>query len=130
MSKTNIADQLRFAAERIEFAMERTSDMNNYQAFLLSKEGMDKFDATCMRLQTIGETMKKIDGMTEGQLLTHYPEIPWKNIFGLRNVISHDYHSVDPEVVFDIVKAALSPLHDTIEHIITDIEAGKYDILF
>ena len=88
------------------------------------------FDATCMRLQTIGETMKKVDGFTDGRLLASYQEIPWKKIFGLRNMISHEYVSVDSEVIFNIVKKYLPPLSEALQQIIADLEAGRQDDLF
>ena len=49
---------------------------------------MDIFDATCMRLQTIGETTKNIDNMTKGALFASYPQIAWRSIIGLRNIIA------------------------------------------
>jgi len=40
---------------------------------------------TCsMRLQIVGELLKQIDVATSGKLLTHYPEIAWRSVFGLR----------------------------------------------
>lgn len=78
--------------------------------FLSSPDKIDTFDATCMRLQTIGEVIKNIDNLTNHDLLANYRDIPWKSIIGLRNIISHEYLSVNPEEIFRIVKIHLPKL--------------------
>lgn len=49
---------LLFVEERIALTIERCSGIVSVNDFLYSP---DKFDATCMRLQTIGEAVKNID---------------------------------------------------------------------
>lgn len=86
--KEAIADKLLFVVKRITLAVERTSDIMDANDFLLSPSGMDLFDATCMRIQTIGETLKQVDSETQGQVLVNYPEIPWRKVFAMRNILS------------------------------------------
>lgn len=43
--------------------------------FTDSPEGMEKFDSIYMLLITIGESLKNLDKVTHGQLLSEYPEI-------------------------------------------------------
>jgi uncharacterized protein with HEPN domain len=57
-------------------------------------------DAVCRRLEVIGEAARKIG--PEFRLL--HPEIPWREMGDLRNVLIHDYEGTDPEVVWAIVK--------------------------
>ena len=56
---------------------------------------MTIFDSCVMRLQTIGEYIKKIDDKTNKQLLPKYPQVPWVKVIGQRNIISHEYSAVD-----------------------------------
>ena len=42
-----------------------------------------------MQLIFIGESIKVLDAKNAGYLV-HYPEIPWREIMGLRDVIAHD----------------------------------------
>lgn len=89
------------------------------------------FNSTCMCLQTIGETVRQIDNLTEEALLVeNYKEIPWKRIIGLRNILSHEYAAIDPEAIFNTIKRGIPPLLITINSIITDIENGKHNSLF
>lgn len=113
---------LRYVLERSELAMERTNSIHLYRDFLNTPGNMDIFDATCMRLQTIGETIRCVDELTNKEFLPQYPEIPWRHVIGLRNIISHDYLSIDPEEIFKIVKENLPPLCATISRILRDIE--------
>ncbi|MCM0722258.1 DUF86 domain-containing protein [Parabacteroides sp. AM58-2XD] len=53
-----------------------------------------------MRLQIIGENIKKIDECTNGELLLKSSEIPWRKVIALRNFISHEYANVDEEIIF------------------------------
>ena len=54
---------------------------------------IDEIDLTAFRLAVIGETSAKLsDGLKQ-----RYPEIDWPNIYGMRNVIVHDYDGVVPE---------------------------------
>lgn len=35
---------------------------------------------------------------------SNHPEIPWKDIIGMRNILAHQYEKVDTEVVWDAVR--------------------------
>lgn len=53
--------------------------------------GMEKFDSICMLLITIGESLKNLDKITQGALLSEYPGVEWKKAMGLRDIISHQF---------------------------------------
>ncbi len=61
---------------------------------------MEKLDSICMPLIAIGESLKKLDKITEGKLFKKYPDIEWKKAIGMRNIISHQYFDIDAEAVF------------------------------
>ena len=46
----------------------------------------------------------------------------WRNIFRMRDYISHHYDGVDAEIVFDVIKDKLPPLLVTVSQIIKEIE--------
>ena len=128
--KDQITDKLLFVIQRVELALKRTSDVADCDDLLRTPEGVDLFDATCMRIQTIAETLKQIDTETKEKLLVYYPGIPWRTIFAMQNIISHEYLSVDPEIITDIVKHNLSPLLVVLYRIQDDLNAGKHDAIF
>ena len=59
--------------------------------FVVSEAGLEKFDAICMQLIAIGESVKHLDKVTEGELLFRYPQIEWKRVMGMRDVLSHHF---------------------------------------
>lgn len=54
---------------------------------------VDEIDLTAFRLMVIGETSAKLSD----SLKLRNANIDWPNIYGMRNVIAHDYDSVVPE---------------------------------
>ena len=89
---------------------ERTSTIHSVNDFLSTPVGMEKLDAACMVVIAIGESVKNLDKLTEGKLLSTYPNIPWSRVMGARDIMAHHYFDVDADVVFDIVKNDLNPL--------------------
>ena len=85
------------------------------------------FNSTCMCLQSIGETIRQVDDRTYGKLFSRYPSTPWKKVIGMRNIISHEYLSIDPQVIFATAKTRLHPLLTDIRQVLADIEAGLRD---
>ena len=131
MSEMSILQRLEFLTMKARQAVDRTSHITSHHDFLCSPDNMDLFDATVLRVQVTGEMLKQIEDITQGQLLTpYYPQIPWRAIFGLRNVISHEYAMVDPEEFFRILKTDLPELFIVLDNIITDFRAGRFNNKF
>ena len=117
-----IVDMLRFVERQTVFVLETTADVKTYHDFLTNMSGMVLFNSTCMCLQTIGETIRQVDDLTAGNLFARYPSTPWKQIIGMRNIISHEYLSVDTELVFDITREELAPLLADLRRVLADID--------
>jgi uncharacterized protein with HEPN domain len=83
--------------------------------FTTTPEGMEKLDSICMLLIAIGESCKKIDRITEGSLFANYPQIDWKGVKGIRDIISHHYFDVDAEEIFLICIEHIPLLRKTID---------------
>lgn len=79
---------------------------------------MKNLAASCMLIEAIVEGIKQVDKATEGKLLIKRPEIPWKDVIGIRNHIAHGYFDIDGEMVLDVVKNDLDTLLAAIEFFI------------
>jgi len=55
-----------------------------------------------MQLINIGEALKQVDKITDKSLLKRYPEVEWKKVMGMRDVITHHYFDIDAETVFTV----------------------------
>jgi len=81
-------------------------------------DGLDRDDfladkrtqqAVVMSLLIIGETATQI--LNRHPTLTQsHPDIPWRNMRGMRNRIAHGYFEIDFDVVWETVKTALPAL--------------------
>lgn len=84
----NSLQQIENAILKIE---ERASSFHSADDFLKTPFGMAMLDAICMQFIAIGESLKGLDKMTNNKLLPTHPEIPWKRIKGLRDIVAHHY---------------------------------------
>ncbi len=101
---------------------------NNVQSsddYYYSPDGMKNLAASCMLIEAIGEGVKQIDKITDGKLLDKRPEIPWKDVIGIRNHIAHGYFDIDGDMVFDVIKNDLDSLLKAIEYFIGDPNVEK-----
>lgn len=102
--------------------MKRFEDIDDSDAFLADDNGLEKLDSISMRLIALGEGFKNVDKLTEHKLLMKYPEIKWKNVKGVRDILSHHYFDLDVETIFDICENYLDDLLDVTKKMIEDIQ--------
>ena len=82
----------------------------NLQAFLEDRRTQLALERA---LELVGEAARRVSaGFRDA-----HPELPWRSIVGLRNVLVHDYGEIDPARVFAVavrdiplLLAALEPL--------------------
>ncbi|MDD2702872.1 MAG: DUF86 domain-containing protein [Candidatus Omnitrophica bacterium] len=72
------------------------------------------FDGIVRNLEIIGEAVKNIPS----EIKDKNPEIEWKKIAGLRDILTHEYFGIDIEVVWDIVKNKLPILRNQVNRIL------------
>ncbi len=72
--------------------------------------------ATIQAFEVIGEATKKIPG----SIRDDYPEIPWREMAGIRDKLIHDYFGVNMEVVWKTVKQDLPDLQPQVSKVIED----------
>jgi uncharacterized protein with HEPN domain len=71
-------------------------------------------DAVMRQLSIIGEAASKLPKSLKDQ----YPNIPWKKIIGMRNVLIHDYSETDIPTVWRTVRDGLPELRSAVERMI------------
>ena len=98
---SHILGLIQGSLEKILF---RFSGISCSDDFLLDETGMMKLDSICMKLSAMGESVKNLDKVTNKELLILYPEIPWKSVMGIRDIIVHHYFDVDADEIFRICK--------------------------
>ena len=106
----------------LELIKKRSNNINSSDDFINDEDGIEKLDSIAMRLVAIGEGFKNIDKLSDNKLLTNYSTIPWKQVKGIRDILSHHYFDLDAEVIFDLCKKDVNDLFETTIQIIKDIE--------
>ncbi|WP_373499042.1 DUF86 domain-containing protein [Desulfococcus sp.] len=64
--------------------------------------------------EVIGEAAARISPAEQAK----YPEIPWREVIGMRNRLIHGYDSVDLSVLWDTIELDLPPLIVQLEKIL------------
>lgn len=86
----------------LKLIQQRFQSIKSADDFLKDEYGLEKLDSISMRLIAIGEGFKNVDKLTDYQLLEKYPQIPWKQVKGVRDILSHHYFDLDAETIFEI----------------------------
>lgn len=100
---------------------ERFQPVKSVSDFTDSPTAKEKLDGICMQLIAIGESLKKVDKLTDKKLLSRYPQIDWTGAKGVRDIISHHYFDIDAEEIFWICQNQISPMQKVLEQIIADV---------
>jgi uncharacterized protein with HEPN domain len=71
-------------------------------------------DALLFQFVVIGEAVKHLAAATRDS----EPEIPWTDVAGLRDLITHEYFSIEIDRVLAIVERDLPPLEQAIDRLL------------
>ena len=108
--------------EAIEIVQKRCTFAKVEDDFCDTEEGQEKLDGICMKLVAVGESLKNIDKITDKKLLAQYPQVEWKKVKGIRDIISHHYFDLDASVIYEICTEYLDDLLATLKNIKSDLE--------
>ncbi|PLY08101.1 MAG: antitoxin [Arcobacter sp.] len=119
--KSLVIDILSQIIDAVEIVQERCSYSKCEDDFYYTKEGQEKLDSICMKLIAIGESLKNVDKITDNKLLINYPNIEWKKIKGIRDILSHHYFDLDANVIQEICSEHIEELLITLKQIKNDL---------
>ena len=71
-------------------------------------------DAVIRNIEVIGEAIKHIPD----EIRVKYPDIPWKQIAGMRDKLIHDYLGVDLEHIWNVAARRIDELAQNIKEIL------------
>ncbi|WP_324736557.1 DUF86 domain-containing protein [Thermococcus sp. SY098] len=113
MSKRNYRLFLQDMLESIE-RIEEYTEGYDFETFTKDRKTVD---AVLRNLEIIGEAARHIPE----NIRIQHPEIPWKRVIGLRNVVIHHYFGVDLSIVWVIIKKQLPELKNAVISLLEEI---------
>ncbi|SMO94638.1 HepT-like ribonuclease domain-containing protein [Gracilimonas mengyeensis] len=94
---------------RIQQFLEGVSEQEFY-------ENVEKQDAVLRRLEIIGEAVKHLPQ----HVRNNHPDIPWRQIAGIRDIIIHEYFGVTLEMIWIVATEDIEDLKMKIGKILRD----------
>jgi uncharacterized protein with HEPN domain len=89
-----------------------TADMD-FETFIADSR---TYDAVLLNLQIIGEAVKKLPR----DILDRSPDMEWRKIAGLRDIIAHAYFQIEDSIIWDVVQTKIEPLRQSATLALTD----------
>ena len=109
MTERPLSEVLQDILETIDY-LESFTDGVTLEAFEANPE---KLFAVVKAIEIIGEAVKKIPD----EIRQQHPEIPWKDIAGMRDILVHQYWRIDAKVVWSTVQSGMPILKKVISSI-------------
>jgi uncharacterized protein with HEPN domain len=113
--KNKIADEV-----RLKHILDAISEIEEYTKNKsiedFTKNSMLKF-ASVKQLEIIGEAAKHISE----EMIKNFPEIKWRSVIGLRNLLIHEYFGIDVHIVWNIIINDLPKLKKQIKMVLDRI---------
>lgn len=81
-------------------------------------------DAVIRNLEVIGEASRRVGAEYQAA----HPEIPWREMAGLRNILIHDYESVNLEKIWQVVEKELPSVKGALKKILPPLDQLEREI--
>ncbi len=75
-------------------------------------------DAVIRQLEIVGEATKRLSS----DVRANNPDVPWRRIAGLRDVLIHNYMGVDVDAVWEMTQEPIPALKDHVEAILAELD--------
>lgn len=114
--KPSERDPVLYLADMV-LSMERVNEYITGLDFQHFKRDYKTVDAVIRNFEIIGEATKNLPK----DIKDNYPEIPWEEMYRLRNRISHEYFGIDHEIIWDIATRHLPKNLEDVKSVLNDL---------
>lgn len=110
---------LQHAVEAIHRVAEYTAGLD--EAGFLSNAMVQ--DAVIRNIEVMGEAARNVE-RHHPEFAKSHPGIPWKDVYAMRNRVSHGYFSVDLEIVWQAIQRDIPALGEQLLRLLDGLESG------
>jgi uncharacterized protein with HEPN domain len=114
MTKRQLEDYLQDILDAIAAIEQFTSDVN----FEIFSQNLEKVFAVSRAIEIIGEAVKRVPDSVRNQ----YPEIPWRDMAGMRDKLIHNYFNAEVDIIWKAVQEDVPQLKSMISGVLKDLE--------
>ena len=100
--------------EDILTAIDKIQSYTQNISFEKFSEDEKTLDAVVRNLEILGEAIKNVPE----EIRKKHPNIEWKKISGLRDILIHEYFGVDKDIIWDVLQHKLPLLQKQIKTIL------------
>lgn len=112
--------RLRDYLEHIQQAIERISRYVEDTDELIFLQNEMVQDAVIRNIEIIGEASNNVM-KCDPDFVKQHNDIPWKIVYAVRNRVTHGYHKVDMEIVWNMIQNDLPLLHQQIKVLLSNL---------
>jgi uncharacterized protein with HEPN domain len=98
-------------------AVRRVGSYTENMDFVAFAKNAMAIDAVIRNLEVIGEAAGRIPE----EIRADSPEIEWRKIIALRNVLAHEYFGIHTKIVWDVIVDKLGPLEQACQKILKSL---------
>ena len=76
------------------------------------------FSACVRQLEIVGEAANRLTD----NMIANNPDVEWRKITGLRNMLIHEYFGLDDKLIWNIIQKNIPELKEKVEKIVLNLE--------
>ncbi len=105
---------------RLQHILDAISEIENYTEnvdFAQFSSNSMLFNACVRQLEIVGEAVNRLSD----DLIANNPNVEWRKVTGLRNMLIHEYFGIDDKLIWSIIQKNIPDLKNKISIIVASL---------